>query len=79
MSFTSTSGILIPSVDYIVGNVRASYTAQDETWSAAVFVNNFTDERYGVIGYDLATLCGCNEDLYGKPRWWGVTLRYNFF
>ena len=32
----------------------------------------------GVIGYDLSTLCGCNEDLYGKPRWWGVTLRFNF-
>ena len=64
--------------DYIVGNVRASYTSQDEKWSAAAFINNFTDERYGVIGYDLSTLCGCNEDLYGKPRWWGVTLRFNF-
>jgi hypothetical protein len=31
-----------------------------------------------VIGFDLATLCGCNEDYYGKPRWFGVSLSYNY-
>ena len=42
------------------------------------FVNNVGNAKYGVIGFDLATLCGCNEDYYGKPRWFGVSLSYNY-
>ncbi len=64
--------------DYVVGNFRVSYTTADDRWTLAGFVNNVGDAKYGVIGYDLATLCGCNEDYYGKPRWFGVTLSYNY-
>jgi iron complex outermembrane receptor protein len=64
--------------DYVVGNFRLSYTTADERWTLAGFVNNVGDEKYGVVGFDLATLCGCNEDYYGKPRWFGVSLNYSF-
>lgn len=64
--------------EYVVGNFRVSYTTADEHWTLAAFVNNVADERYGVIGFDLATLCGCNEDYYGKPRWWGLSVNYSF-
>ena len=30
------------------------------------------------IGFDLAGLCGCNENAYVRPQWWGVNVRYNF-
>ena len=64
--------------DYVVGNFRVSYTTADDRWTLAGFVNNVGDAKYGVIGFDLATLCGCNEDYYGKPRWFGVSLSYSY-
>jgi hypothetical protein len=30
-------------------------------------------------GFDLATLCGCAEEAWGKPRWYGARLRFNWF
>lgn len=64
--------------DYVVGNFRVSYATADDRWTLAGFVNNVADEKYGVMGFDLATLCGCNEDYYGKPRWFGVSLSYSY-
>jgi iron complex outermembrane receptor protein len=64
--------------DYYLANARLTYTSGDDRWSVSGWVRNFTDERYELVGFDLATLCGCNEDWYGKPRWWGVTARFNF-
>jgi iron complex outermembrane receptor protein len=43
-----------------------------------VFVNNLLKEHYTTVGFDLAGLCGCNEELYGKPRWWGISVRREF-
>jgi iron complex outermembrane receptor protein len=63
---------------YVIGNFRVGYTSGDERWSVAAFVENIADERYGAMGFDLSGLCGCSEDYYGKPRWWGINLRYNF-
>lgn len=62
---------------YTVANARLTYTGPEEKWQLSAWVNNFTDERYRLVGFDLATLCGCNEDSYGKPRWWGVTFHFN--
>jgi iron complex outermembrane receptor protein len=64
--------------EYVVGNVRVSYTTADERWTLAAYVNNVADAKYGVMGFDLATLCGCNEDYYGRPRWFGVSLSFNY-
>ena len=63
---------------WVVTNVRASWEDYDGTWSVDLFVDNVFDERYNVIGFDLATVCGCNEEAQGKPRWAGVSARYNF-
>ena len=30
------------------------------------------------LGFDLATLCGCNEVSYRAPRFFSVGLRHNF-
>src|SRR5688572_23787697 len=64
--------------DYTVGNLRFGYGSGSGNWELAAFVKNVTDERYRTIGFDLATLCGCNEDAYGAPRWAGVSLKINF-
>lgn len=63
---------------YAIANARVSYTTEDETWEAAVFVNNFTDEEYLVQTFDLGFILGMTEEFYGLPRWWGGSLRYNF-
>jgi iron complex outermembrane receptor protein len=63
---------------YTVGNLRVGYSPDSGSWELAAFLKNFTDERYRTIGFDLATLCGCNEDGYGVPRWAGVTFKMRF-
>jgi iron complex outermembrane receptor protein len=61
---------------YTISNARVAWT--DEHWEVAAFVKNFTDKRYYTIGYDLATLCGCNENAFGPPIWPGVEVSYHF-
>jgi iron complex outermembrane receptor protein len=63
---------------WIVSNVRVSWEDHDGNWVLDLFVDNVFDERYNVIGFDLATVCGCNEEAQGKPRWAGASLRYSF-
>ena len=64
--------------DYILGNARVSWNSNDGVWEAQAFVTNLADERYKITGFDLSTLCGCSEEAYGRPRWWGIKVRYNF-
>jgi len=63
---------------WLVTNIRASWEDHGGNWALDLFVDNVFDERYNVIGFDLATVCGCNEEAQGKPRWVGASVRYNF-
>jgi len=63
---------------WIVTNIRASWEDHEGKWALDLFVDNVFDERYNVIGFDLATVCGCNEEAQGKPRWAGASVRYSF-
>ncbi|HLF29807.1 MAG TPA: TonB-dependent receptor [Xanthomonadales bacterium] len=65
--------------DYFVANARLGWTSADARWAASIFVNNLADERYFTIGYDLSNATGSNSLVPGKPRWFGVNVRYNFF
>lgn len=56
-------------------NAQVSWTSPNRNWTTILFVDNIFDERYKVGGFDLATLCGCAEEAYGKPRWFGVRVR----
>lgn len=67
---------LIP--DHLIGNARLSWTSENDLWNVQLFVTNVADKRYRTSGYDLSTLCGCSEQAWGKPRWWGLGVRYNF-
>ena len=64
---------------YVIANARLSWIDPTEHWEVTLMARNFTDERAGNIGFDLATLCGCNELSFREPRWYGVSLRYNIF
>lgn len=64
--------------DYFELNTRLSWLSSDARWEVALIVQNLTDERIGIQGFDLATLCGCNEVSYKPPRWYGINFRYSF-
>ena len=63
---------------YWIGNARIDWVSADEHWEIGGFVQNFSDTRYQNIGFELATLCGCDEQSFGRPRWAGINLRYNY-
>ncbi|MFT4822716.1 MAG: iron complex outermembrane receptor protein [Halioglobus sp.] len=53
-------------------------SASEAPWSVSLALRNATDERAGVQGFDLATLCGCNEVSYRAPRHMVLGLRKEF-
>jgi len=56
-----------------------SWMSTNEDWSIDLYVKNMFDERYNTIGFDLAGVCGCNEEAQGKPRWVGLSVKYNYY
>jgi iron complex outermembrane receptor protein len=62
---------------YTVGNLRASYTSGDQRWEVAAFAHNVTDEEYLSYTFDFTGTFGFNQQAYGPPRWFGVSLQYN--
>lgn len=61
---------------YTVVNALISY--ETNGWTATLAARNLTDDRPGIQGFDLATLCGCNEVAYRAPRYYSVSLRKDF-
>lgn len=63
---------------YTVGNLRLSYGSADGRWEVAAFVNNVTDEEYLAYTFDFTGTFGFNQQAYGRPRWGGISFRYDF-
>jgi iron complex outermembrane receptor protein len=63
---------------YLMVNAGFGWANEDKTWQASLDIRNLTDETAGVMGYDLASLCGCNEVSYQPPRWVGVSVKRSF-
>lgn len=63
---------------YVVGNARLTWYHPNNKLEAQFFVNNLADEQYQNIGFELSTICGCDERSYGRPRWFGGRIRYSF-
>ena len=61
---------------YTMVGARFGWVSQEQHWDISLNIRNLTDERAGIQGFDLASLCGCNEISYQAPRWYGITLRY---
>jgi iron complex outermembrane receptor protein len=64
--------------DYTMTNARIGWIDANDRLEASLRIKNATDERAGIQGFDIATLCGCNEISFQAPRWYGVNLRYSF-
>ena len=63
---------------YTMIGARFGWVNANQTLDISLNMRNITDERAGIQGFDLATLCGCNEISYQPPRWIGVSLRLSF-
>ena len=64
---------------YWRGNASLTWVSADEHWELTGFVDNFSDTRNLNIGYELAAVCGCDEQSFGYPRMYGARIRYNYF
>jgi iron complex outermembrane receptor protein len=64
--------------DSTVVNAMLSWESSDQSWLLTLAGRNITDERQGIQGFDLATLCGCNEVSYRAPRFYSIGLRRSF-
>lgn len=65
--------------NYWLGNASLKWISADEHWEVSGFIDNFSDTRNQNIGFQLAAICGCDEQSFGLPRMYGARLRYNYF
>ena len=63
---------------YVKIGAGFGWSNPDKNVNVSLDVRNLTDERIGIQGFDLATLCGCNEVSYQPPRWIGLSVNYSF-
>ena len=78
--FALTGADTVRENGYSIVNTSISYTDCNKQWTASAFVDNVLDEEYLVQTFDLSGpgVFDMTEQYYGKPRWWGVSLRYNW-
>lgn len=59
-------------------NARLSFGSSDDTWEAAIFVKNLTDEQNSTVRFPLAANLGMSQSLSATPRQFGgqITFRY---
>lgn len=54
------------------------WTSSGGNWQARLDATNVTNALIPVMGFDLATLCGCNEISYQPPRLVAISVRHDF-
>jgi iron complex outermembrane receptor protein len=59
-------------------NLGLSWMSSDGNWTVRLDARNVTDALIPVMGFDLATLCGCNEISYEPPRLVAISVRRDF-
>lgn len=61
-----------------VADIGTGWISNDNHWGLRLDVKNVFNALVPVQGFDLATLCGCNEISYTPPREITLGLRYNY-
>ncbi|MDT8319498.1 MAG: TonB-dependent receptor [Xanthomonadales bacterium] len=62
---------------YWVWNGSISYRF-NEHFDVSVWGKNLFEKEYKVYTFDFSDFFGLNQQMYGPPRWYGVTLRYQY-
>ncbi|MGI9343134.1 MAG: TonB-dependent receptor [Gammaproteobacteria bacterium] len=63
---------------YTLVNAIIGWTSPEEAWNVSLAGRNLTDEFAGIQGFDLATLCGCNEVSFRQPRRVELGIQFSF-
>ena len=59
-------------------DARLTWADSDDRWNITGFVDNFTDERNSVIGFDVSAFYGTSQESFTKPITYGLIVRRNF-
>jgi iron complex outermembrane receptor protein len=59
-------------------NAGAGWASENRNWQVNLDVRNVTNAKAGVQGFDLATLCGCNELAFQPPRLIALNVKRSF-
>lgn len=59
-------------------NLGLGWISGDGNWEVHLNARNVTDALLPVMGFDLATVCGCNEISYRPPRFISLSVRRDF-
>jgi iron complex outermembrane receptor protein len=62
---------------HAVTNASISFTDPGTHLTASLWVKNLTDRRYRLYAIPVTSL-GFEQQMYGPPRWYGVSLGYNW-
>jgi iron complex outermembrane receptor protein len=57
---------------------RIGQIAKPPGLAFSIVARNLSDEKAGIHGYHLTTLCGCNELSFRPPRTFVVNMKYQF-
>lgn len=63
---------------YAVWNAKIIWTSSDDKWNVTGWVNNVFEKEYLVYTFDFTAAFGYNQLGYGRPRWAGVTVGYEW-
>jgi iron complex outermembrane recepter protein len=63
---------------YIVTNARVGFMTGDGHWDFTAYVNNLADRYYRIYNLDIAGFLGIDQSVYGPPRTFGATVRYQW-
>ena len=66
------------SDSYSVWNAKAIWTSGDQKWNVTAWMNNVFEEEYLVYTFDFTAGFGYNQQAYGRPRWAGITVGYEW-
>jgi len=66
--------------DYDLLNAALTLRTNDGRWEGILAVRNITDEDYLITGNSsFGTAASYADNLYGRPREWSLSVKYNFF
>ncbi len=62
---------------YWVWNGAITYRFNDN-FQVSAWGKNLFEKEYKVYTFDFSDFFGLNQQMYGPPRWWGITFRYQY-
>ncbi len=63
---------------YMLTNARLGFMTGDGHWDFTAYVDNLANRYYRIYNLDLSGFLGIDQRVYGPPRTFGATFRYQW-